>query len=102
MSLAGTTWQITGSSPVDKWNMTFNDDGTVLIKVGSAAPQTGYYCEGSGDFIIQEPHTTGNPNIGTVWSGSYVSNVGHGHIQTFPGGSNPNHTVLLPFSMIQQ
>ncbi|MES2781030.1 MAG: hypothetical protein V4651_14150 [Bacteroidota bacterium] len=98
MSLSGTTWSVIGDSNVDKWTMTFNNDGTVTISGGGPI---GYYAESNGDFIIQEPKTTANPNIGTVWSGSYVNAVGHGLIQTYPGTAQ-NYTAITNFYMTKQ
>ena len=34
MSLANTTWNVIGTSPVDKWTMVFNSDGTVSVSIG--------------------------------------------------------------------
>jgi hypothetical protein len=100
MSLSGTTWSVVGTSAVDKWTMTFNND-TVTVSINGNPSGTAYYAESNGNFIIQQNKTTANSNIGTVWSGSYVNSVGHGLIQTYPG-TGTNYTVLTDFHMILQ
>jgi hypothetical protein len=100
-ALSGTTWQVTGTSAVDTWTMTFKNDGTVNITSGGSGG-VGYYAEtGDGIFIIQQPGTTSNPKIATVWTGRHAQGVGTGDIQTYPGGQGPNYTVLTGMSMIK-
>lgn len=103
-ALAGTTWVLTLCNPnesvMGNFTMEFKTDGTAIMSAPNGQKSTVYFTESGGDFIIQSPKSTNNPNIINIYAGSQKVSAGIGISVGYQG--NKDQTIARPFTMVKK